>query len=300
MNENLFKQANVKSAMAANQAKKSDLWSVPVANLTIPQRFNTRADTPRYRNHIDTLKCLILSQGWDASKPISVLVNEPVPGEVSLSVMDGASRTTACRELISEGKLDPGFVVTAVTVNNRNMTEAEIERAMTLGLSRSNKSLPMGPNETATIYARLREQGLNPEQIARDDGVSRTYVDDLLVLADAPQELRTMVDLEQVSATTAIKELKKDPEGALAKIKAALDKASGKGKTKVTPKDLKGDPDPDTQDGDTWKPEPTDGKEFGKFARTPEEVYRKIESVGDSEYSDALRWVLGLPSKDRG
>lgn len=99
---------------------------------------------------------------------------------------------------------------------------------------KSSQGLPLTALQRADAYKSMRDTGASLQEIADEVLTSKTDVEDKLFLADAPKAVRQMVECGQVSATEAIKVLRKAGGDAEAILTEALKKAMEKGKKKAT------------------------------------------------------------------
>lgn len=97
----------------------------------------------------------------------------------------------------------------------------------------SAAGMPLSPLEQGKGYLRLINYGAKIDDIAKRCGVSRTTIENGLILADAPPDVQQMIASGKVAAHVAIDLLRKNRSEASAKLHAAISKV---GEGKVTNK----------------------------------------------------------------
>ena len=85
--------------------------------------------------------------------------------------------------------------------------------------------------------------GLLQSEIARRLGKSQTAISNLVMILEAPEAVKEMIQNKEISATLAAEEMKSDPENAEIKITKAVQKAKDSGKSRATKKDIEEDVD---------------------------------------------------------
>jgi ParB/RepB/Spo0J family partition protein len=98
---------------------------------------------------------------------------------------------------------------------------------MALDVLNSNEGLPLTQLEKAQAVHKLTLYLWTPEEIAKKKGWSVTTVHTLLALLKSPEEIKQLVKENKVSATEAVRQVRKDREKAPARIKDAVEKAGG-------------------------------------------------------------------------
>lgn len=167
----------------------------------------------------------------------SYLTGKPVPAVV-IRMVDGSP------ELIAGFTRAAGFAkaqkqkpeLTLIECKEFKGTNAQALHLMYT----ENEGKPFTFLEKAELMAAANKEGLSPEQIGKEWGVSRTDVLNKLCLAEAPDEIKAMVRDEQVSATTAVEYISKHGADAYDKLVYDLNRASKAGRAKVTAKAGKG------------------------------------------------------------
>jgi len=216
------------------QANRSDaMYYVPVSQLVVMEGFNIRIRNARYLTHVRKLANSIKEHGYEPDSTMLVYVRDN-NGADELVVIDGHSRLEAIGIAREEGVVvDQVPVIFAPKSMN-------IEDAMVKLRRRNGGSLDITPMEQAIWCKRAEAREFSQVDMARELGVSASYVGGLMLLASAPRALVNLVVTEVVTPTMAIKEIRKHgPEAAAKRLKAMADaqaEKSGAGKAKVTDK----------------------------------------------------------------
>lgn len=233
-------QSLIKAAGAtASKANEGGVVRFKAGDIRRIDGFNLRVETPDYRAHIDDLKASMKSEGYYADKPMAGYAAKDGDTQV-LFLTDGYTRLTAVEELIAEGAdgFDDEFTI-PVIIKPQTQTLEDLTVALVLG----NEGRTLTVYEKALAVKRLINMGLTNAQVQQRLNMSDRYVLDLIVLAGAPAKVRNLVVSGKVSATEAIKQLKKDAGKAGAKLEQAAKAASAKGKKRATGKDVSDDGD---------------------------------------------------------
>lgn len=146
-------------------------------------------------------------------------------------IVEGHRRTLALRLLQAEG-----YPIQLVPF--RPFTGDAVQRK--LRIASSNKQEPLDPLESADLYRDLYvNDGLTHEQIAQGAGVTRQQVERLLVLADAPEEVKLQILDGVIAADTAVDLVRTHRENSGEVIRQSLAEAHAQGKSRVTRTTLK-------------------------------------------------------------
>ena len=203
-----------------------DMFRMDPMRIETVEGFNVRGETPALAAHLLWLKESIRQNG--VQTPLTIRLE----GEKVLLV-DGHTRLRAVKELISEGVEFPTGV--PCVPEGRNTTH----EARTLRLLTANNGLPLSALEKAEVFHRLMTMGLSVAMIATQSGYTTKQVQNLLTLEDAPDEVREAVRDGQVSATEAIKTVRKHgAEDAPRVLAAGVARAKNEGKSRATAKIL--------------------------------------------------------------
>jgi len=176
--------------------------------------------------HIREMADSIKENGNELFPPITIYQE----GD-KLFVSSGWCRRRAHSLAISEGAPVKGIACLSTTRKK--------QEDITLQILSSNDGLPLTALEKAKAVNRLIAFSWNPADIAKKTGWSVSTVNNLIALHDAPDEIKSMVDNGQVSATLATKLVKeKGSDGALDVLKGAVEVSKQAGKVRATAKDL--------------------------------------------------------------
>ena len=200
-----------------NQAKGAKIKkaiNVPVDLLDFDPANNIR---PLNEQHVNNLAEEYGKNGPDALPPLRVIFNNDEPFAIGV---EGFHRYAAAVKAGLSYLPCIEFVGTPL-------------QKLAL-MVKSSQGLPLTALQRADAYKEMRETGATLQEIADEVLTSKTDVEDKLYLADAPQAVRDMVECGQVSATEAIKVLRKAGGDAEAILTDALKKAMEKGKKKAT------------------------------------------------------------------
>lgn len=203
----------------------SDLLKIDPKTLMVEPGFNIRFDRPELTEANEELKESIRASG--IQRPFMVRLKDD-----QVYVVDGHRRLQAVMTLLEEGVEIPSV---PCLPEGRGVSEAD----RTAFLITANSGLPLSQLEKGEVCKRLLGFGWTMDQIGAKLGLGAKQVGNLVDLAGAPQEVKELVSTGQVSATLALKEIKKAPATAAATLKTAVTDAKAQGKTKATAKDIK-------------------------------------------------------------
>ena len=214
-------------------AKRAEFFRVPLDQLNVLPDFNPRENSKDYRDHIEFLKNSMIAEkesgartGWKDSHPAEVIA---LDGKVFVS--NGHSR------LLAAMATPAGTVPDVPCVAKPAGTTME---ELTVGLYTTNSGKPLSTLGQSEVVQRLVEDfGNSSSDVATKLQMSEKYVGQLLLLAEAPDELKQMIVDGKVSASLVIQTLLKNPDGALEELKEGLEQAESQGKSKVTAKTTK-------------------------------------------------------------
>lgn len=223
---------NVKTAMKEANASSRDLWSVDISAIRILPDFNVRIHDREWETHIRALANSMKVEGYYQDKPMAGYVAKDGDAQV-IYITDGHCRYNAVLLANSEG----AEILRVPVVIGAQSTSIE---DLTVALFKSNSGKPLTPYEIGIVCKRLTNYGWSVEDISKRLDITELYVDNLLRLVGSPKPIRDMVTSGQVSAALAIHVLRKKGSKALETLQAALDKANGAGKQKVTGKHMPG------------------------------------------------------------
>lgn len=215
MSMNSFYTANQK-----NGAKVKKILMVPIDLLDFDPSRNIR---PLNDEHVNNLAEEYRKNGPDALPPIKAEFRDDSPYP---EVVEGFHRCAAALKAgITELPVQP-FVGSLL-----QKTALKVK---------SSQGLALTALQRADAFLQMVNDGASLQDVANEVLTSKTDVEDKLYLARAPQAVREMVDKGLVSATEAIKVLRKHtgPE-AEAMLAEAIKRALEKGKKKATNVDTK-------------------------------------------------------------
>lgn len=228
---------DIYQALEFNKAKeKRGQWFVPAKAIYVLPGYNMRILGDRYKTRVAYLRDNMIENGYDPTSPITVFA-ALIDGVPRIIVQDGHHRLQAVLDAdvaLAKKKL-PGIHEIPVIFKDGDANLADLNFA----LLTKNAGEPPAPYEAAIVIKRLVNQGVSKPVIAKKLTVTRRYVDDLLLLSEAPIEIRDAVINDLISPTTAITELRDfSPEDAVKRLNKALAKMQADGKKKVTKKGL--------------------------------------------------------------
>ena len=196
-----------------NGAKLQKSFLIPVAEVQCDWNENIR---PLNREHVDSW-LHTLDEG-DYVPAILVEMRDGVPW-----VIEGFHRHTAVTEH------DPDALIEC-----KEWKGSEGDKLITM--RSSTTGLPLTFLQDAEVIAAIKEaEDLSSEQVAKRLGLSRTAVNNKMLVHEACDEIKQMITDGKVSATTVVEVITEvGQEKALAKIQHLLDRANRQGKAKVT------------------------------------------------------------------
>lgn len=257
---------------------KATIFMVAPETIEVEKGFNAR---PIDRDHL--LSLVDSMRNGTIMPPVVVRVKD---GRVLL--VDGHHRRDAVIYGIQHGILSRDQKLGCVQYRG---DEAD---CITLLLT-SSQGLPLTPLQAGVQYQKLaNDHSLTTANIAARVGRSVQHVADMRILAGAGDDVAALVNAGQVSAATAVKAVRKDKAGAAEKLRAEVDKAKAKGKTKATPKTMGRDP---VAKNDDWRQaidkERVDKERMAFEADAVAYGFAIMRSAG-GEYADAItghRWA---------
>jgi len=206
-----------------------DLYMLSPAIITEEAGWNARIEGPELDAHIRQLADSIKEIG--VQEPVTVYQKND-----TIILTNGHCRLMAVKLAISEGA---EILSIPCRVEERHANDAD----RVLSMITRNSGKPLSQLEQSSVVKRLIAFGWKTSQIAQKTGFSVTHVQDLLILGGATAEVSQMVAAGEVSATTAIKQVKKHGDKAAGRLQEA---AKTSGATRVTEKHL-------TSPGINWK-----------------------------------------------
>ena len=229
----IFDAGSVKAIKSDNRRSDAMIF-VKVTDIVRVEGFNARVKTDAYKQRVRDLADSMLAEGFMTDRPITCFVRKNAEGDNEVVVVDGHTRMEAVDLAISEGA---EIVDLPVIIKAKSASMADL----TIDLVRANSGAPLTMFETAIVVKRLNGMEMDTSEIAKKLGFTVTHIDNLLILAAAPNPLVRMIIEDTVSASTVIETIKSHGNSKATEIlKGAADKAkaSGKKKGRVTPAQL--------------------------------------------------------------
>jgi ParB family chromosome partitioning protein len=224
---------SVKKVMAEIEAKSRDAYQVPITCVRLLPNFNVRVHDAAYEAHIEQLTHSILKNGYYQDKPLAGYVAE-VDGQKVIYLTDGYSRFAAVGRANERG----ASILTLPMAFKPASTSME---DLTVDIWAANEGKPLTPYEKSVICKRLTGYGWDEEQIAERFGITKAYVNQLLMLIGSPIAIRRLVQEGKISADRAVYMLKKfGAKEAVEMLTNAEKQAEASGKTKIAAKHLPG------------------------------------------------------------
>lgn len=203
---------------------RKDIYMLDPSTIKIEPGFNIRNEGPELDAHIRELADSIKEIG--VQEPITVFIKDDAP-----FLSDGHCRLRAVLLAISEGA-----EIKAIPAMSEDRYSNDADRVLSLIVRNAGK--PLTPIETAGVIKRLIAFGWDKAKISAKTGLQRGVIDNHLILCTAPAAVEQMIVEGKVSATTAIKQLRDNPEQATSILEGAVATANTQGKKKATPKHL--------------------------------------------------------------
>lgn len=220
-----------KQKILAGEIKRADAMKVRFEDLHVEPGFNLRIEGEDLEVSIDALAAHIIQGGQYPALEVRPR------SDGGVFIVDGHRRHRAIAKAIEAGaqlKDKDGVVWVRVEAFTGNDAD-RVARIMTSAEGRG-----LSPLETAMGYKRLAAYGWDSDRIATTVGKTRTHVDGLLILANAPSEVQNQVATGTVSAAVAVDLVRKHGDNAGKVLAGEMDKAKAQGKRKVTAGTIKG------------------------------------------------------------
>jgi ParB family chromosome partitioning protein len=182
-------------------------------------------NSPETQAHIRRMADCIKENGTAAFPPITVYQEEDI-----IYVAAGHCRLEAHRIAKAEDAPIKGITARADVLSEEDRVLDQLN---------SNSGLELSTLEKANVIKRLCSFGWTLAEVAKRTGNSVTHIENQLALANAPQEIKTMVKENKVAARTATDVIRKEgATRATDTLKEAVKTAESKGKTKATAKHI--------------------------------------------------------------
>lgn len=224
--------------------KRADLLWFDPRKLEIKPGLNARDfDDPDNKAHVKDIAASIIANGFYPDKPIAIFKEKGVDGVERAYIADGECRWRAAMLAIEGHGLDLKSGVACVAMR-KDM--GDVDLVLHRNLSNTGKrftALEEGRNIKHAVAL-----GATVKEVAARLAKSESYVNQLLELQAAPQEIHNAVQAGEIAPTEAIKVVREHgPEAAKGVIKAAVASAKARGKGKATARDLR--PPPPAKEG---------------------------------------------------
>lgn len=225
--------ASSRQAAKNGGGSSRDHWFVDRSQIRVMDGFNVRIKNQSYAQYVRWLADQMKQVGFRVDKSISCYAAKDAEGKPILYVTDGHTRLDAYDLATSEG-CDLGQIPVALgqELQNQNIED------LTVGLVTTNSGRELTALEKAAVYKQLINFRWTEASIAERLGVTSQHVQNMLILASAPPEIRQMVANEEVSASMAIDTIRSHGVEAVARLAAALEGARQAGQSKATKKFL--------------------------------------------------------------
>lgn len=220
-----------KSMIKDGTIKRADAMKVKYEDLHIEPGFNGRIASPATKQDDEELFKHIMEGG-----PLPALEVRPRE-EGGVWIVEGHRRHKQYGRAIKEGaplQSSDGEVWIEVVPFKGN----DVDR--TARIVTSNSQLKLTPLETAGVYKRLAAFKLSPEEIGEKVNKTRQHVEQMLILANANNDVHELVKSGVVSAAVAIEAVRKHGENAGKFLASKFQEVKSSGKSKVTAGDVKG------------------------------------------------------------
>lgn len=242
-------------AQAANSSatgvKKTDLYRIPPEKIQEEPEFNERDyNDPDVEEQIKGFENAYFNGMY--VPPLIVRI-DPMSGIFYL--VDGHQRLRGARRAIARGA--PIEQLDCLPFRGGNDERILLQLTSAQGL----KLKPLG---IANNYLRLTRMGKTVGEIAKSINRTTTHVEALLTLATSNMDVREMVRVGSVSATTAIEAVREHGEQAGAFLSKKLQEAQAKGKKTLKPSAIR-----------EWVPS---RKVAGKMYKTLGQAYKEISN----------------------
>lgn len=221
-----MKTHTLRSLSAADGKKivrKVDGFRVKLSEIIVVDGFNVRTEREELREHIAGIAAA-LSAG-ERVQDLEVWINPQGKPEL----VDGHC-TYNGYQLYAQSATDFDGWVSA-----KEFRGTEAQKKARIG--KSNRQLPLLPIELGNLYLSLRdEHGMTRQEIAIEMGRSPAHVDQMLLLASAPETLKQAVESGKISATEAVKLARDHGQDSAAELERREELAKEQGKERITPK----------------------------------------------------------------
>ncbi|MEM8519007.1 ParB family chromosome partitioning protein [Janthinobacterium sp. CAN_S7] len=207
-------------------APSRDLWQVDPNKLRTIDGLNPRVETADYLAHVEATTNSMVLEGYYQDKPLAGYVAK-VGDEEVIYIYDGGTRLRCALEAI---KLGAKFNKVPVSVSQDGMAMEDILVAMV----RSNEGRPFSAYEKSVMVKRLARCSWKQHEISERLGIKLPMVANMLLLMEAPFEIRELVATGVIAFTFAVEMITVHGVNALDKILETQAAAHAAGKVNVT------------------------------------------------------------------
>lgn len=175
----------------ALKTKKTDLLLIDPRNIVIEEGFNVREDYGDIKG---------LAESITRSGQIEPVVVSKIRGTEQYVLTDGHRRMRAILKANEDGA-NIQYVKAIVSDND------PVHRLLTMVITGADKK-PLTNLEEGEAYKRLKDEGINPKDIAARVGKSFVHVYAMMKLADAPDQVKAYIRKGEISGSTVTKLMK--------------------------------------------------------------------------------------------
>lgn len=207
----------------AEGVQKATYFKISPDVIEFEDGFNLREEGAELDEHLERMYVAMKAGAYFPPIDVSVI-------DGRIIARDGHCRTRTAKRLKKEG--------VDIMLEARQFRGNEAE--CVFHMISSSQGKPLTPLESGRGYLRLIRYGLEVPAICARTGVSRTTVENGLILAEAPVAIQQMIVKGEVSAHVAIDVIRKHGSKAIEVLRETLDKAKAGGNSKVTKKHVAG------------------------------------------------------------
>lgn len=256
---------NTEGKALATVQQKNYVMMAPSA-LIVDEKKNIRED---YGN-IEELMNSIVQNG--VRNPVKAFTDKD--GKIYLR--EGFRRMRAVNLALKAGKKIERI---PVILDERKMSEEE----RTLEFLINNDGKPFTMLEQSEVIKQLLNFGLKVTEVLSRTGKARGYIENLILLANAPAKIREYIKSGKISAHAVIQimqAIKGEEAKLLEEVEAAIASAKEAGKNKATPKHVKN--------------KKVKGQSHGKFYKFAEEILNSVAGRKDARKhnEEVLSYVM--------
>lgn len=208
---------------------RKDLFLLDPKDIQEDEGWNVREENNNLTDHIRELANSIKEIG--VQQPLTVYIKDGVP-----IVTDGHCRLLAARLAIGEGA-----EIKSIPVRTEERFCNDADRVLSMLTRNSGKSLSIP--EQAEVIKRLLVFNWSEFEISKKTGLSPKIINNLVKFISAPTEVQEMVKKGEVSATTAVNQIRKEGPKAVKTLRTAVETAKKSGKKKATSKHIRKEKD---------------------------------------------------------